>query len=130
MKSLKEMEHFLFYLIFIFIWLARIVEVSDEPLRRVIKQLGGWPVADPTWDPDNTLPLEQLIAILKRNFTLGVIIEEWVGPDDRNSLGHVIQVISSWRQKEKIWNLKSSSMSNSWMNSDIDSCVTCNEQMQ
>jgi hypothetical protein len=52
-------------------------------------------VADPTWDPNNTLPLEQLIAILKRNFTLGVIIEEWVGPDDRNSLGHVIQVISN-----------------------------------
>ena len=73
---------------------ARIVEVSDAPLRRVIKQLGGWPVADPTWDPNNTLPLEQLIAVLKRNFTLGVIIEEWVGPDDRNSLGHVIQVSS------------------------------------
>jgi len=61
-------------------------------LKRVIRELGGWPVADPTWDPDNTLTLEQLIATLKRNFTLGVIIEEWVGPDDRNSLGHVIQV--------------------------------------
>ena len=49
-------------------------------------------MADPTWDANNTLQLEHLIAVLKRNFTLGVIIEEWVGPDDRNSLGHVIQV--------------------------------------
>ena len=61
-------------------------------MRRVIEELGGWPVADPTWDANNTLQLEHLIAVLKRNFTLGVIIEEWVGPDDRNSLGHVIQV--------------------------------------
>ena len=66
--------------------------MSDAPLRRVISELGGWPVADPTWDANNTLQLEHLIAVLKKNFTLGVIIEEWVGPDDRNSLGHVIQV--------------------------------------
>ena len=61
-------------------------------------------MADPTWDPDNTLTLEQLIATLKRNFTLGVIVEEWVGPDDRNSLGHVIQVKkrkTSWDSAKK-----------------------------
>ena len=79
---------------------AQIVEVSDEPLKRVIRELGGWPVADPTWDPENTLSLEKLIATLKRNFTLGVIVEEWVGPDDRNSLGHVIQVSSDKRKPE------------------------------
>ena len=39
-----------------------------------------------------SIPLENLVAIVKRNFTLGVLIEEWVGPDDRNSLGHIIQV--------------------------------------
>jgi hypothetical protein len=39
-----------------------------------------------------SISLENLVAIVKRNFTLGVLIEEWVGPDDRNSLGHIIQV--------------------------------------
>ena len=71
---------------------AQIVEVSDTPLRRVIKDLGGWPVTDPTWDPDHAPQLELMMAVIKRNFTLGVLVEEWVGPDDRNSQKHIIQI--------------------------------------
>ena len=84
--------------------IAQIEIVNDEPLKAVIEQFGGWPVATPDWDISNeSVPsLEKLVAMLKRNFTLGVLLEEWVGPDDRHSNQHVIQVsliysvISSW----------------------------------
>ena len=85
---------FTFYLNFIFylMFLAQIEEVSDMPLLNVIEKLGGWPVTDPNWDETKAIDLETLVAVIKRNFTLGVLIEEWVGPDDRNSEKHIIQV--------------------------------------
>merc|ERR1712001_579091 len=76
--------------------MSQIVEVSDTPLRRVIQSLGGWPVTDSAWDPDRAPELETMLAVIKRNFTLGVLIEEWVGPDDRNSQNHIIQIGMYW----------------------------------
>jgi hypothetical protein len=58
----------------------------------VILDLGGWPVTDPEWSPAKSIPIEDVLALLKKNFTLGVIIEKWIGPDDRNSKRHIIQV--------------------------------------
>ena len=49
-------------------------------------------MVDPEWSESETLPLEEILGLLKRNFTLGVLVEEWVGPDDRNSKRHIIQV--------------------------------------
>ena len=74
--------------------LAQIEIIDDEPLREVIETLGGWPVATPGWDENNeSVPsLEKLLAMLKRKFTLGVLLEEWIGPDDRHSEDNVIQV--------------------------------------
>ena len=74
---------------------AQIEIVNDEPLKNVISELGGWPVTMPDWgdNPELTPPsLERLLATLKRNFTLGALLEEWVGPDDRHSQKHVIQI--------------------------------------
>ncbi len=70
------------------------MRVSDAPLVKVIGQLGGWPVTQDAWDSGDALALEKLVAVIKRNFTLGVLIEEWVGPDDRNSKEHIIQVLN------------------------------------
>ena len=74
--------------------LAQIEIIDDEPLREVIETLGGWPVATPGWDENNeSVPsLEKLLAMLKRKFTLGVLLEEWIGPDDKHSEDNVIQV--------------------------------------
>lgn len=74
---------------------AQIEIVDDEPLRAAIESLGGWPVVDQDWAnvPGKTVPsVEVLLAVLKRKFSLGVIIEEWVGQDDKNSHNHIIQV--------------------------------------
>ena len=68
-----------------------IVNISDLPLRTVIDGLGGWPVTvGPQWRP--RVNLESVLGLLKRNFTLGALVEEWVGPDDRNSDVHIIQI--------------------------------------
>ena len=53
-------------------------------------------VTDSAWDPDRAPELETMLAVIKRNFTLGVLIEEWVGPDDRNSQNHIIQIGMYW----------------------------------
>ena len=50
---------------------AQIEEVSDTPLLRVIEKLGGWPVTDSEWNSNNAIDLETLVAVIKRNFTLG-----------------------------------------------------------
>ena len=73
---------------------AQIEIIDDEPLREVIETLGGWPVTTPGWNESNeNVPnLEKLIAMLKRKFTLGVLLEEWIGPDDKHSEDNVIQV--------------------------------------
>ena len=68
--------------------------MSDAPLRAVLDELGGWPVLDSTWCPSHSL--EKVIGIIKRNFTVGVLVEEWIGPDDRDSKRHIIQVFSSF----------------------------------
>ena len=39
-----------------------------------------------------SIPIEDVLALLKKNFTLGVLFEKWVGPDDRNSKNHIVQV--------------------------------------
>ena len=41
------------------------------------------------------MAIEDVLALLKKNFTLGVLFEKWVGPDDRNSKNHIVQVRQS-----------------------------------
>ncbi|CAB4057557.1 MMEL1 [Lepeophtheirus salmonis] len=71
--------------------ISQIERISDTPLVQAINGLGGWPVVDPYWTSHNWT-IERVIGILKKNFTLGIFIEEWVGPDDRNSSAHIIQI--------------------------------------
>ena len=77
---------------------AQIEIVNDAPLRDIISALGGWPVTVEGWgegeNATDVPPLETLLALLKRNFTLGALLEEWIGPDDRHSTKHVVQVCS------------------------------------
>ena len=66
----------------------------------MIHNLGGWPVTLTDWgNPGGSgvkrsgpPSLETLLATMKRNFTLGAMLEEWIGPDDRHSQNHVVQI--------------------------------------
>ena len=81
----------------------------------MLNSLGGWPVITPGWDEkSSSVPkLETLVATLKRKFTLGVLLEEWIGPDDKHSGANVIQV----SYKSSLSRLK---MLVKWLNPPLD----------
>ena len=83
--------------------LAQIEIIDDAPIKKVLNSLGGWPVITPDWDEkSSSVPkLETLVATLKRKFTLGVLLEEWIGPDDKHSGANVIQVCNIFCAKIK-----------------------------
>ncbi|EEC10627.1 neprilysin, putative [Ixodes scapularis] len=68
-----------------------IEDIGDRPLRIVLKRLGGWPVTQRNWTAP-TWTLERLLGILRGDFDQGVIVEQWVGPDDKNSSVNIIQM--------------------------------------
>lgn len=70
-------------------------ETSDRPLRAVLQALGGWPVLDPGWSEPKAGKLgsvESLLGRLRGELNQGVLVEQWVGPDDKNSSVNIIQV--------------------------------------
>lgn len=70
---------------------GRIEAVGDVPLRRVIALLGGWPVVEKTWNGDHFL-IEDVLGIVRANFTSSTILFCSVAADDKNSSSNIIQV--------------------------------------
>lgn len=66
-------------------------KIGDEPIREVLRDLGGWPVTQPEWTapPFST---EVLLGRIRGQYNEGFLIEQWVGPDDKNSSMNIIQV--------------------------------------
>lgn len=56
----------------------------------LLKQLGGWPVADRDWKEEE-FDLIELLSKL-RMFNNKILIDQWVGPDDKNSHVNIINV--------------------------------------
>lgn len=81
-----------------------------------IKEVGGWPVLDPNWNgrtlkktliasangttisstliaknEEIELTIENLLGKLRGDFNQPIIVEQYVGPDDRNSSLNIIQ---------------------------------------
>ena len=72
--------------------MSQMVKIGDDPLRAAIQQLGGWPVTflEEVWSPPPSL--EKIVAHIRRKFNTGVLVDLWVGPDDRDSDKHVVQI--------------------------------------
>lgn len=69
---------------------------GDQLLRDTLRSLGGWPVLDMGWSTGQGASLESvenLLGRLRGDLNQGVLIEQWVGPDDKNSSVNIIQVI-------------------------------------
>lgn len=69
----------------------QIRRIGDGPLHAVLESLGGWPVTNPNWKPPQ-FSIETLLGRLRGDYNEGVLIEQWVGPDDKNSSANIIQV--------------------------------------
>jgi membrane metallo-endopeptidase-like protein 1 len=72
--------------------MSSIVHLGDAPIRATIAQLGGWPVTFPPgqWRPPPSL--EAIVARVRSQYNAGILVDLWVGPDDRNSDEHVVQI--------------------------------------
>ncbi|XP_031352188.1 neprilysin-1 isoform X2 [Photinus pyralis] len=71
--------------------IPQIRKIGDDPLRNVLSSLGGWPVTVSNWEPP-PFSIEILLGRLRGDFNEGVLIEQWVGPDDKNSSVNIIQL--------------------------------------
>ncbi|XP_074604806.1 neprilysin-1-like isoform X2 [Brevipalpus obovatus] len=71
--------------------LDKIEEIGDEQLKKVIESLGGWPAANKSWDRSD-FGLERNLARVRRDFSIGILIEIMVSTDDRNSSLNIIQI--------------------------------------
>ncbi|XP_062552174.1 neprilysin-1 isoform X2 [Armigeres subalbatus] len=71
--------------------LQQIRKIGINPIRTVLKSLGGWPVIEPNWTPPN-VSIEQLIGTLRGVYSEPVLVELYVGADDKNSSRNILQI--------------------------------------
>lgn len=69
----------------------QIRRLGDQKLRDVLKTLGGWPVIEPNWKPPS-VSIEYLMGTLRGEYSEPVLIELYVGADDKNSSINILQV--------------------------------------
>lgn len=69
----------------------QIRKIGDQPLKTLLKSLGGWPVIEPSWKQPN-ISIETLMGILRGEYSEPVLIELYVGADDKNSSINILQV--------------------------------------
>lgn len=65
--------------------------IGDVPILEVLSRLGGWPVIERDWKVPK-FSNEQLFGLMRGEFGESVIIELFVGADDKNSSANIIQV--------------------------------------
>ncbi|KAI4492198.1 hypothetical protein M0802_010004 [Mischocyttarus mexicanus] len=72
--------------------IPRIREIGDKPLKKVLEALGGWPVViGNSWKPP-PYSIEVLLGRLRGEYNEGILMEQWVGPDDKNSSTNILQL--------------------------------------
>nr|CAI5862815.1 unnamed protein product [Callosobruchus analis] len=71
--------------------LSDIRRIGDKPIRQIIAQLGGWPVLSNNWTAPS-FSIETLLGYIRSTYNEAYIIEQWVGPDDKNSSANILQV--------------------------------------
>ncbi|KAF7286321.1 hypothetical protein GWI33_006050 [Rhynchophorus ferrugineus] len=69
----------------------QIRKVGDEPIRDVLDILGGWPVTKGQWQPPD-FSIEVLLGRIRGIYNEGFLVEQWIGPDDKNSSVNIIQM--------------------------------------
>ena len=72
--------------------MSQIVNIGDNPLRAAIDELGGWPITLVGMSWKAPPKLEAIVGHIRRQFNTGVLVDLWVGPDDRDSDKHIVQI--------------------------------------
>lgn len=66
--------------------------VGDAPLTLVIDDYGGWPVKQGEAWKGEGWTLESHLGIARGRFNAPFVFDVWVGTDDKNSAGRILQV--------------------------------------
>lgn len=81
-------------MVFTFGEAGAIREKGTSRIANLIEELGGWPVTNGrSWVSE--LSPETVIGLIRAKLNMGMLLELWVGPDDKNSSNNIIQVIYS-----------------------------------
>lgn len=57
----------------------------------MLESLGGWPVAVKNWTPP-AFSIESMLGRLRGEYSEAVLVELYVGADDKNSSVNILQV--------------------------------------
>lgn len=63
----------------------------------MLASLGGWPVIEKEWKPQTKVPRERLFGQIRGEYSEPVLIELFVGADDKNSSVNIFQVSGGTR---------------------------------
>ena len=69
----------------------QIERVGDRPLRKILDDLGGWPVVTAAWD-GRPWDLIEVLAGMRGLYNAPILIDAWVAADDKNSSVNIIVV--------------------------------------
>lgn len=70
---------------------ATLNRVKTDPLLKALKDLGGWPMLNPTWDP-NSVNLTDLIGKINKDYGLSLLVSFKVVGDFRNTSKSMLMV--------------------------------------
>ncbi|XP_017119291.1 neprilysin-1 [Drosophila elegans] len=72
--------------------IPQIRKIGTGKLKQVLQSLGGWPVIERDWRAPKDLSVERLMGLLRLNYSEPVMIELYVGADDKNSSVNILQM--------------------------------------
>ncbi|XP_067139630.1 neprilysin-2-like [Centruroides vittatus] len=73
--------------------LTEIEKKDAEPLKKVLKEMGGWPVIEgPSWDGSNFDWIDTLILFRKYGYSHDILLDLSVTPDYRNNTNHIVDL--------------------------------------
>lgn len=72
---------------------ARLEELGLEPLKKILKQLGGWPVVEgDKWNETDFVWYQTIYKFRRAGYPIDYLFDLSVVTDMKNSSSHIIQV--------------------------------------
>ena len=61
-----------------------------DPVYVLVEELGGWPITGSQWKEEEFDLIDLLVKL--RLYNNKILLDQWVGPDDKNSEVNIVQV--------------------------------------